>query len=142
MVQKHPSQYFDEIEQVLRSNSGSISLDVMQRSVESLGCPKDMVDNIVNSAIAQEVNLIITPKEHNVTVTMNGREMPPVEDYNPSYNELLERMMFRFPDLGEDRIKDIINALISKQAISILEDGRLYRTKVLVPRMIVKINGE
>ena len=139
MAQKHPSQYFDCIEQVFRSNSGRISLDVMQRSVESLGCPKDMVDNIVNSAIAQEVNLIITPKEHNVTVTMNGREMPPVGDYNPSYNELLERTMFRFPDLGEERIEGIINSLINKQAISVLEDGKLYRTKVLLPRTIIKI---
>lgn len=136
MVQKHPSQYFDGIEQVLRSNNGNISLDVLRRAVESLGCPKDIVDDIVNSAIAQEVNLMITPMEHNVTETMNGREMPPMEDYNPSNSELLERMMFRFPDLGEERIKGIINALISKQAISVLEDGRLYRTKVLLPRTI------
>lgn len=139
MVQKHPSQYFDGIEQVLRNNSGSISKDVMQRTVESLGCPKDMVDDIVNSAIAQEVNLMITPMEHNVTVTINGREMPSMEDYNPSYSELFERMVFRFPDLGEERIKGIINALISKQAISIEDDGNLYRTMVLLPRIIIKI---
>lgn len=139
MVQKHPSQYFDNVELFLSMHPDNAPLAMLRSAVKSNGCPEELVDDVVNSAIAQEVNRMITPMEHNVTVTLNGREMPPLDDYNPTFCELLDSMKSRFVDLEIDRIKSIINALINKQAISVLEDGKLYRTKVLLPKMIIKI---
>lgn len=65
--------------------------------------------------------------------------MPATPDYNPTYRELISDMIARFTDFEEARIKGIVDVLIKNGAISIYEDGRLYRTRALIPRTIVRI---
>ena len=142
MVQKHPSQYFDNVEFFLSMHPDTAPLAMLRSAVKTNGCPEELIDDVVNSAIAQELNRVITPKEHNMTIERNGEVMRPYDDYNPSYCELLENMKSRFVDLEEDRIKGIIDALITKKAISIYDDQKLYRTMALLPRTIIKIKRD
>ena len=131
MTSKHPSQYFDNIEMFLGTHPDYAPLAVLRNAVRSSGCPDDLIEDVINSAIAQEYNRAIAPKEKTVIVT--------TQDYNPTYEELISDMKARFTDFDDVRIKGIVDALIKNGAITVYEDGRLYRTKALIPRMIIKI---
>ena len=139
MTHRHSSHYFDNIEMFLGTHPDYAPLAVLRNAVSSSGCPEDLTEDVINSAIAQEYNRIISPKEKTVTVINNGEVMPSTQDYNPTYGELIKDMIARFTDLDEARIKCIVDALIKNGAITIYEDGRLYRTKALIPRMIINI---
>jgi hypothetical protein len=57
------------------------------------------------------------------------------KDYNPTYEELLDKVVARSYGLGYDRAKGIVDFLIKKKALTVFEDGKLYRTMVLIPGM-------
>lgn len=139
MTHKHPSQYFDNVEMFLAAHPDHAPLAVLRNAVMSSGCPENLIDDVINSAIALEYNRVITPKEKTITVIENGEVIPATQDYNPTCEELISDMIARFTDFEEARIKGIVDALIRNEAISIYEDERLYRIRVLTPRTIVKI---
>lgn len=135
MTYKNPSLYFDNVEQYIALHSDHAPLAAMMASVRSNGCPDELIDAVINGAIAQLINLAVTPPEMNVSVSKDGLDYPPTEPYNPSYDELIDYVETRFTDLGYERAKGIIDALIRKQALTVYSDGKLYRTRALVPRM-------
>ena len=113
-------------------------LAVLNNSAKSAGCPDGLIDVVVNGAIAQEINLRITPKDITIEVLENALAVP-VKEYNPSYDELINDMVAHIDGLEFKRAKAIVDALISKQAITIYDDSKLYRTKVLIPRQLFTI---
>lgn len=136
---KHPSQYFDNIEMFIKAHSDHAPLAMLRDAVRSNGCPEDQIDAVVNGAIAQELNLIITPKEQTVTVSREGHVFDTRKEYNPTYEELIADVVNRFNDLPDERAKAIVDALLSKQAITLYHDGKIYRTMVLVPRQLLTL---
>ena len=135
MTPKNPSLYFENTEMFIQMHLDKAPLAVLMNAIKSNGCPDDNVDEIVNGAIAQELNRKVTPQEQIVTVYQNGQKMPPFEPYNPTYEELINETVSRFEGLDATRAKGIVDYLIGKKALTVYPDGRLYRTMVLLPRM-------
>lgn len=135
MIQKNPSLYFDNVEMFIKLHPDQAPLAMLCSAVKSNGCPDELVDQIINSAIAREVNLKVTPEENTMSVSIGGVEYGTFESYNPTYEELVTYIAERFVDLGVERAKAIVDFLISKQALTVYPDGKLYRTKVLLPRL-------
>lgn len=135
MHYKHPSQYFDNVEMFIKAHPDHAPLAMLMAAVRSNGCPEEQIDSVVNGAIAQELNLTITPKEQTVTVSKDGNVFDTWKEYNPTYEELINDAVNRFNDLPVERAKAIVNALLNKQAITVYPDGKIYRTMVLLPHM-------
>ena len=132
---KNLSLYFDNIEQFIALHPDHAPLAMLMAAVCSNGCPDEYIDSVVNGVIAQVINLAVTPPETTMTISKDGQNYPQMEPYNPTYEELIADVVARFDDLGYDRAKGIVDALIRKQALSVYQDGKVYRTMVLVPRM-------
>lgn len=139
MTKVNYSLYFDNVERFISLHPDHAPLAMLMAAVRSNGCPEDQIDIIVNGAIAQVINLTVTPPEISVTVSKNGQDYPKMEPYNPSYEELINDVVSRFDDLGNERAKGIVDALIHKGAITVHANGLIYRTKVLIPRMPLAI---
>lgn len=135
MIQKNSSLYFDNVEMFIKMHPDQAPLAVLRNAVKSNGCPDDLVDQIVNSAIAHDVNLKVTPKENMMTLSKDGVEYDTFNAFNPTYEELIADISGRFVDLGVERAKAIVDFLIKKGALTVYPDGKLYRTKVLLPRL-------
>ena len=135
----NPSHFFENTESFLEKHPNRVQLTDLMDVVKRNSCPDDLIAQVVNGAIAQEVNNTITPKERNVTVSIDGVTLPPMTEYNPTYNELIGDIDKRFEGLGIERAKGIVDALIRQQAIKVYDDGKLYRTKVLIPRLPLSI---
>lgn len=131
---KHPSQYFDNVEMFIKAHPDHAPLAMLMAAVRSNGCPEELIDAVVNGAIAQELNLAITPKEQAVTVSKDGLVYDTWEEYNPTYEELINDVVNRFPNIPVERAKGIVDTLLSKQAITVYPDGKIYRTMALIPR--------
>lgn len=93
---KHPSQYFDNVEPFIKAHPDHAPLDMLMATVRSNGCPEELIDAVVNGAIAQELNLTITPKEQIVTVSKEGHVLDTWKEYNPTYEELIADVVNRF----------------------------------------------
>lgn len=132
---KNLSLYFDNVERFIALHPDHAPLAMLMAAVRSNGCPDDDIDSVVNGAIAQVINLAVTPPEITVAISKDGRDYPKMEPYNPFYEDLIADVVTRFDDLGYDRAKGIVDALVRKQALSVYQDGKVYRTMVLVPRM-------
>lgn len=131
---KHPSQYFDNVEMFIKAHPDHAPLAMLMAAVRSNGCPEEQIDAVVNGAIAQELNLSITPKEQTVTVSKEGRLYDTWKEYNPTYEKLIKDVVERFNDLPVERAKAIVDALMRKGVLTVYPDGRIYRTMALVPR--------
>ena len=131
---KNPSQYFDNVEMFIRSHPDHAPLAMLMAAVRSNGCPEELIDAVINGAIAQEINLAITPKEQTVTVSKDGYVYETWKEYNPTYEELINDVVNRFNDFPVERAKTIVDVLISKHALIVNPDGKIYRTMTLVPR--------
>jgi len=83
MTHRHPSHYFDNTDMFLGTHPDKASLAVLMKAVLDTGCPGDMIDDIINSAIAQYYNRVITPKEDLVTVINDDGKVSSTEGYNP-----------------------------------------------------------
>lgn len=132
---KHPSQYFDNVEMFIKAHSDHASLAMLRTAVRSNGCPEELIDAVVNGAIAQELNLNITPQEQTITVSKDGHVFDTRKEYNPTYEGLINDVVNRFTNLDIERAKGIVDFLIAKHAITKNVDGKLYRTMMLVPRV-------
>ena len=135
MIQKNPSLYFDNIEMFIKMHPDQAPLAILRSAVKSNGCPDELVDQIINSAIAHDVNLKVTPEERLMTLSKDGVEYDTFKAYNPTCEELLADVSARFVDLGKERAKAIVDFLIKMGALTVYPDGKLYRTKVLLPRL-------
>ena len=131
---KHPSQYFDNVVMFIKAHPNHAPLAMLMAAVRSNGCPEELIDAVVNGAIAQELNLAISPKEQTVTVSKDGLVYDTREEYNPTYEELINDVVNRFNDIPVERAKAIVDALLSKRAITVYPDGKIYRTMALIPR--------
>lgn len=131
---KHPSQYFDNVVMFIKAHPDHAPLAMLMAAVRSNGCPEELIDAVVNGAIAQELNLAISPKEQTVTVSKDGLVYDTWEEYNPTYEELINDVVNRFNDIPVERAKAIVDALLSKRAITVYPDGKIYRTMALIPR--------
>lgn len=49
---KHPSQYFDNVEPFIKAHPDHAPLDMLMATVRSNGCPEELIDAVVNGAIA------------------------------------------------------------------------------------------
>lgn len=132
---KNPSLYFENVEQYIALHPDHAPLAMLMAAVRSNGCPEDMMDAVINSAIARVINLTVTPPEKTVTISKDAVEYDTFKEYNPTIEELVNDIVERFDDLGFDRAKGIVDFLIHKQALTVFPDGKLYRTKVLLPRL-------
>ena len=132
---KNPSLYFENVEQYIALHPDHAPLAMLMAAVRSNGCPEDMMDAVINSAIARVINLTVTPPEKTVTISKDAVEYDTFKEYNPTIEELVNDIVERFDDLGFDRAKGIVDILIHKQALTAFPDGKLYRTKVLLPRL-------
>ena len=132
---KNPSLYFENVEQYIVLHPDHAPLAMLMAAVRSNGCPEDMMDAVINSAIARVINLAVTPAENTVTIAKDGVEYDTFKEFNPTIEELINDIVERFDDLGFDRVKDIVDFLIHNQALTVYPDGKLYRTKVLLPRL-------
>ena len=135
MIQKNPSLYFDNVEMFIKLHPDQAPLAILCSVVKSNGCPDDLVEQVINSAIAHEVNLKVTPEENTMSVSKDGVEHDTFVPYNPSYEELITYIADRFVDFGVERAKAIVDFLVSKQALTVYPDGKLYRTMALLPRL-------
>ena len=136
---KNPSLYFDNVEMFMRTHPDNAPLAMLMAAVRSSGCPENMIDEVVNGAIAKELNLTITPKEQTVKVYEDGFELESQKLYNPSYEDLINFVVSRFVGIDTLRAKAIVDALISKHALTIYDDGMVYRTMVLLPRQLLAL---
>lgn len=132
---KNPSLYFENVEQYIVLHPDHAPLAMLMAAVRSNGCPEDMMDAVINSAIARVINLAVTPAENTVTIAKDGVEYDTFKEFNPTIEELINDIVERFDDLGFDRVNDIVDFLIHNQALTAYPDGKLYRTKVLLPRL-------
>ena len=139
MIKRNYSLYFDNVEQYIALHPDHAPLAMLMAAVRSNGCPEEDIDSVVNGAIAQVINLSVTPPELSVTISKDGQDYPQMAPYNPTYEELIADVVVRFDDLGYDRAKGIVDALIRKQALSVYPDEKVYRTMVLVPRQILSL---
>lgn len=135
MIQKNPSLYFDNVEMFIKMHPDQAPLAMLRSAVKSNGCPEELVYQIINSAIAHDVNLKVTPEENLMSLSKEGVVYDTFNAYNPTYDELITDVSARFVDLGEERTKAIVDFLITKGALTVYPDGKLYRTKVLLPRL-------
>lgn len=135
MLQKNPSLYFDNVEMYIQMHPDHAPLAVLRSAVKSNGSPDALVDQIINSAIAHDVNLKVSPEINTMTVSKDEVAYDTFKAYNPTYDELIADIDVRFVDLEYKRAKKIVDFLLSKQALTVYADGRLYRTKVLLPRI-------
>ena len=135
MIQKNPSLYFDNVEMFIKMHPDQALLAMLRSAVKSNGCPEELVYQIINSAIAHDVNLKVTPEENLMSLSKEGVVYDTFNAYNPTYDELIADVSARFVDLGEERTKAIVDFLITKGALTVYPDGKLYRTKVLLPRL-------
>lgn len=135
MIQKNPSLYFDNVEMFIKLHPDQASLAMLCSAVKSNGCPDELVDQVINSAIAHEINLKVTPEENLITLSKNNVEYDTFKPYNPTYEGLIADVSARFVDLGYERTKAIVDFLITKGALTVYLDGKIYRTKVLLPRL-------
>lgn len=140
MTQKNPSLYFENTEMFIQMHPDKAPLAVLMNAIKHNGCPDEKVDEIVNGAITQELNRKVTPQEPTVSVSQDGQDMPPIEPYNPTYEELISDTASRFEGLEATRAKGIVDYLIGKKALTVYPDGKLYRTMVLLPRMPIVLN--
>ncbi len=136
---KNSSLYFDNVEQYIALHPDHVPMTVLMAAVHSNGCPDYLMDAVINSAIAHDINLAVTPPENNMIITKDGVEYGTFKEYNPTYDELINNLLVRFDDLGFDRAKGIVDFLIDKHALTVHVDGKLYRTKVLLPRLPLKL---
>lgn len=128
MVQKNPSLYFDNVEMFIKMHPDNAPLAMLRSAVKSNGCPDELVEQIINSAIAHEINLKVTPERNTMTISKDGVEYDTFKAFNPTYDELIANIDARFVDLGYERAKAIVDFLLSKQALTVYADGKLYRT--------------
>ncbi|MBQ8115938.1 MAG: hypothetical protein IJ145_07440 [Prevotella sp.] len=135
MIQKNHSLYFDNVEMFIKMHPDKAPLAMLRSAVKSNGCPEELVYQIINSAIAHDVNLKVTPEENLMSLSKEGVVYDTFNAYNPTYDELIADVSARFVDLGEERTKAIVDFLITKGALTVYPDGKLYRTKVLLPRL-------
>ena len=135
MIHKNPSLYFDNVEMFIKLHPDQAPLAMLCSAVKSNGCPEELVYQIINSAIAHDVNLKVTPEENLMSLSKEGVVYDTFNAYNPTYDELIADVSARFVDLGEERTKAIVDFLITKGALTVYPDGKLYRTKVLLPRL-------
>lgn len=135
MIQKNPSLYFDNVETFIKLHPDQAPLAMLCSAVKSNGCPDELVDQIINSAIAHEINLKVTPEEKTMSVSKDGVEYDTFKPYNPTYEGLIADVSARFVDLEFERTKAIVDFLITKGALTVYPDGKMYRTKVLLPRL-------
>lgn len=135
MIQKNPSLYFDNVEMFIKLHPDQASLAMLCSAVKSNGCPDELVDQVINRAIAHEINLKVTPEENLITMPKNNVEYDTFKPYNPTYEGLIADVSARFVDLGYERTKAIVDFLITKGALTVYLDGKIYRTKVLLPRL-------
>lgn len=132
---KNPSLYFENVEQYIALHPDHSPLAMLMAAVRSNGCPEDMIDAVINSAIARVINLAVTPPENIMPISKDGVGYDTFKEYNPTIEELINAIVARFDDLGDERAKSIVDFLIHKQALTVYPDGKLYRTKVLLPRL-------
>lgn len=132
---KNPSFYFENVEQYIALHPDYAPLAMLMAAVRSNGCPEEMMDAVINSAIARVINLAVTPPKNTVTISKAGAEYDTYKKYNPEIEELINDIVARFENLGFDRAKGIVDFLIYKQALTVYPDDKLYRTKVLLPRL-------
>lgn len=141
MTQKNPSLYFENTERFMQEHPDKAPLAELENMIKNNGCPDQDVDEIVNGAIVQDLNRKVTPREPSVSVYHNGLRVPSIEPYNPSYEELISDTVSRFEGLDANRAKQIVDFLISKRALTVYPDGKLYRTTALLPRMPAPLLG-
>ena len=132
---KNLSLYFENVEQFIALHPDHAPLAMLMAAVRSNGCPEDMMDAVINSAIARVINLVVTSPENAMTISKVGVKTDTLKEYNPTNEELINNILARFDDLGFDRAKGIVDFLLQKQALTVYPDGKLYRTKVLLPRL-------
>ena len=139
MTKVTPSLYFDNAEQFIKLHPDHAPLAILMSAVRNNGCPDELIDSVINGAIAQEVNRMVTPQEMTLTVSKDDKNYPSIEPFNPSYEELIDYVTTRFTDLGNERAKGIVDVLIHKGALTVFNDGMVYRTMLLVPRIPLTI---
>lgn len=139
MKKIHPSHFFDNIEKYLKANQGQVTVDDLRNEVIRNGCPAEMVDSVINGAIADEVNIKVTSKNNTMTIQKDGEFFAPMEAYNPTFEGLINDMITRFDGLGQDRAKSIVDSLLRNQELSVYSDELIYRTKVRIPRQPISL---
>ena len=132
---KNLSLYFENVEQFIALHPDHAPLAMLMAAVRSNGCPENMMDAVINSAIARVINLVVTSPENAMTISKVGVKTDTFKEYNPTNEELINDILARFDDLGFDRAKGIVDFLLQKQALTVYPNGKLYRTKVLLPRL-------
>ncbi len=139
MTNIHPSHFFENIEKYLKTHQGQVAVDDLKSEVIRNGCPAEMVESVINGAIADEVNIKVTSKNSTMTIQKDGEVFAPTEAYNPTYEGLINDMVTRFNGLGQDRAKSIVDSLLRNQELSVYNDELIYRTKVRIPRQPISL---
>lgn len=135
-----PSHYFDDIELFIQSHPDSAPLAVLRKAVRDAGCPEDQIDSVVNGAIVDVIGGLILPKEPKVSVINPDGEECIWDEKTYTYDELLNYLENRFPDLGLDRAKAIVDYMIRRGAVEVDSVSRkMYRTMSLMIRVAVDL---
>ena len=86
---KNPSLYFENVEQYIALHPDHSPLAMLMAAVRSNGCPEDMIDAVINSAIARVINLAVTPPKNIMTISKDGVGYDTFKEYNPTIEELI-----------------------------------------------------
>ena len=136
----HPSHFFEPIEGFIHANPGAIQLAVLNRLATSHGCPDNLVDQVVNGAIADLLQACIAPKDKNVVVVDRQGNTIPDNRISPTREELANTISRQFEGYSSDRAYKLIDYLVSKGAlVEDLQTGTIYVQTVMVARQLIEL---
>lgn len=135
-----PSQYFEPVEGFMSANPYQTSIAVINGLLRGNGCPDELINQVVNGAMADLLMKIIAPQKRSVqTFDQNGNVIPD-NRVNPTKEELVEFLIQeRFSYLTRDRAEKLLDFLIQKSALTEGADGTLYLTKYMLPRQLIQL---
>ena len=136
----HPSHFFEPIEGFIHSHTGVIQVAVLNRLATSHGCPEDLVDQVVNGAIADLIQACIAPMNKSVAITdWQGNTMPD-NRISPTREELVNTISKQFEGYSLDRANKLLNYLFEKGALT--EDqhtGKTHVQTIMVARQLIEL---
>lgn len=130
--------FFDAVIGFIYTTPRNCSIAVLNNIAKNHGCADNMVDQVINGAIADFIMNSIAPYNKNTTLR-NGNKIPD-NRVNPTYNELMNILIKeKFSDLSIGRAERIVGYLVEKSALTIDSDGILYNSKSLSQHQLIQL---
>lgn len=135
MATKSKSQYFDRIEEYLRQANGPKSLQALEELTKVVGTPAEMVDSIVNGALADFIYDCVPPKNDFVQIYDNEGNAIYQQKKEMSFSQWVDAITNTIIGIKKDRIEGILQKMYDKGfIIKDLMTSNIYRGTALIRR--------